>query len=348
MNTFNEEFNQMINREKEISGVVRKRLDQVYEDIRSDKKSTPVIKHSFGKWLVGVAAAALCIFIFTNDEVRASLKTFFGMDQAAQIAAEQHFFNEVDEKVSDQGITLQLTTVFADAVHIGFQISGKAEDRKLLKDIETINFSYYIKDANGTYVIDQVGDERFELKSSDPYQVTPKTNLLTGSDQKEGTFTQQFMLESQKGLISNLDDAEIAIISINFKAENGKTKTIDGHWEIAFDPDMESKTDLKVPYQATAVAGDIETVTAAADATGLRVGFQCKQAGAVLELLEIKVIDQDGAEYIGTGYQVDDETQMIDVILPYSAFQEEEALQLVVLNRRDGEKIGSAELTREE
>jgi len=349
MSTFDKEFHTMMNEEKEISTVVRQRLNQVYDDIRKEKNIVVYrTKNPWKKWLISAAAIVLCFFGFSNDKVQANLKELFGLNQAVQFAEEQNFFNNVDEKSSDQGITLQLTKVFADSGHIGFQINGKVADTKLLDNIESITFNYYIKDSEGNYVIDQLGDERFSLKSENPYKIGLETNTLVDCDKQKGTFTQQVIIESSQGLIPSLDHSTIEIVSVSFStSENELAASVDGLWEMPLNPDSQNKAIQLVSYQVTEMNGSIEDLTAAADATGLRIAFKCSQNNEILEILNIKIIDPAGNEYTSTGFSVDDTAKMVNAILPYSAFQEETVLNLVISNQKTGETIAAAELTKQ-
>jgi len=351
MDAFEKEFHTMMNEEKEISNTVRKRLDQVYDDIRKEKKTVACWrKNSWGKWLVSAAAIALCIFTFSNGKVQAALKILFGSNQAAQVAEDQNFFNNVDEKSSDQGITLQLTKVFADSGQIGFQINGQVDDTELLNSIRSITFNYYIKDSQGNYVIDQLGNERFPLKSGNPYEIDSRTDTLADCNEQEGTFTQQVIIESTQGLIPNLDHSTIEIVSVSFDTgENGLVTTVDGLWEMPLNPDSENKAIQPVTYTVTEMNGSIEDLTATADATGLRIAFKCNQDSETLEKLDIKIVDQAGNEYASTGFSLDDTAQTVNVILPYSSFQEETVLKFVISIQKNGEMqtIATAELTKQ-
>lgn len=349
MNTFNKEFNTMMNEEKEISTTVRQRLDFVYDDIRKEKKTvTYPTKKPGGKWLISAATIILCILVFSNGKVQAALRGVFGLNQAAQYAEEQNFFNDVDEKSTDQGITLQLTKVFADTSHIGFQIDGKVDDMKLLKNIESIFFDYYIKDADGNYVIDMLGNEQLPLKSSNPYQIGSGTDTLADYSEQLGTFTQQIIIESSNGLIPNLDHSTIEIVSVSFTDNEGNLiKTLDGLWEMPFNPNSQNKDVSSTPYQITEIDGNIEDLTATADATGLRISFKCNQNSQTLELLHIKVRDHADSEYASTGFTLDDVAQTVNTILPYSAFQDVTELTLIISIGESGKTIGTAKLTKQ-
>lgn len=347
MNTFDRELQIMMNKEKEMSTVVRQRLNQVYDDIRKENKTAECrTKNPWGKWLISAAAIALCFFVFSNSEVQAALKGLFGLNQAAQVAEDQNFFNNVDEKSSDQGITLQLTKVFADSGHIGFQINGKVNDTKLLNNIQSITFNYYIIDSKGNYVIDQLGDERFPLKSSNPYKIGSETNTLAGCDKQKGTFTQEVIIESSQGLIPNLDHSTIEIVSISFSTSQSELATsVDGFWEMPLNPDSQNKAIQSVPYHVTEINGSIEDLTATADATGLHIAFKCNLDNETLETLDIKLVDQAGNKYVSTGFSLDDTAQTVNAILPYSAFQEETTLELVISTH--GQTIATAKLTKQ-
>lgn len=344
MKNFEEELKRTMNEETEMSGLVRERLDQVYDGIRKDGKT-----RRKSNWIPGVAAAAviaLCVVTLSNEKVQASLKTLFGGSAAVQIAEEHNFFNDTDEKASDQGITLQLTKVFADTGQIGFQINGQVEEPQLLSGVENIYFEYYIKNEDGDYVIDSLGDEKYPVKSSNPYEISSSNETVVSCDDESGTFTLQAILESPRGLIPDLDHSQIEIVAVRFAEASGETSvSVEGQWVMPFHPDSETKAVEPVVYQVDEVTGDIRDLTAEADATGLRIAFSCDRDSEALELLRIIVIDSEGKEYAPVSYSLDDENKSVNAVLPYSAFQEERRLRLVITGGSEGEQIGEAVLS---
>lgn len=115
---FEKQLVNVLNREKEMPSLVRSSLDSTYDRIRTlpKKKNRSVLK---------IAAVVCCIVIagalFSNESVRAGIKTFFDFnDKGIEKAVDKGFINENGNSAYDNGITVTLDSYFADSNKIGF------------------------------------------------------------------------------------------------------------------------------------------------------------------------------------------------------------------------------------
>lgn len=110
-NNFEQEFNRLLNEEKEMPSIVRKSLDHSYDVIRMNakKKKRNVMWRKF-------AAAACCLVVagsvFTNEHVRANINKLFNFnDEGIERAVDEEFPQKAIVGLLTKGLQWHLTVI---------------------------------------------------------------------------------------------------------------------------------------------------------------------------------------------------------------------------------------------
>jgi hypothetical protein len=162
-----------------------------YKMEEQSKQKTPR-KSKWKKWLA-IAAASITIGIsagaYLSPTFAAYIKSFFvrpDLDEGLQIAAKEGFSETTEASVTDNGITLKVKEVMADANRLILTYSLEKENGEFIDP--TILFEseewgpgraiYFVKDLNTFYITDKDGDI-----------VSTSTNYRT----KKGRFVTQYI-----------------------------------------------------------------------------------------------------------------------------------------------------------
>lgn len=337
---FDKEFDLLMTEEREIPEEVRRRLDDTYEIIQTQAKR----KQRTSTWK-RLTAAACALFIsgglLTNEQVRANISSFFGMqDQGIDKALVEGFGEDNDNAVTDQDVTVTLQHNFADANKIGMSFQLTFADSSLLTDsLNEISMDYRLKNGDGEYISEFIPDTK-ELKGEAGYVAGHKEDFLI-VDRKEGIVQYDVVVESSKGNLPVLKDAVIEIESIKLFNEVRELQEIEGIWHLPFvnNNDVISTFD----YVADDSQTGIEVVSAIASPTSLNMELIVERQELHSEGLFMKVIDELGVEYESEGYHVQEVGDQfnVNVNFPMSAYHNATNLRLVI------ENVGEVKLHKE-
>ncbi|MFD3445370.1 DUF4179 domain-containing protein [Microbacteriaceae bacterium 4G12] len=335
-NNFEKEFQQLLQKEKEMPTIVRKSLDHSYDVIRmkAKKKKRNIIWKKFA-----VAASCLVIAggVFTNEHVRANISKLFDLnDKGIERAVEEGFAQNSNSTATDKGITVTLDHYFADDNKLGLSFQLVFKDTSILeKPVKKISFDYRLKNGNGEYIMEEIPDTK-PLKGKNMYMSTAQ-DKNPSIDGKNGKVQYDVVFESNQGLIPKLQDAVLEIESVKIFYENGELKVIDGMWNLPITNKAEEGKTSKIEYMQVGTSS-VHIISAKANPTSLNLTFSVDE---VIEdenaFLNMKIIDEAGKEYKSKGCSTDVENgkTIVHVNFPITSYNKANTLKLKV--KRFGE-----------
>ncbi|MEH6944346.1 DUF4179 domain-containing protein [Bacillus sp. JJ722] len=297
-NSFEKEFNQMMNEKKEIPIKVRHSLDQSYDIIRakSKKKKANLIWNR-----VAAAACSLIVtgVVLTNEHVMAGINQFFNFgDEGVEQAVNNGFTQENNSTATDQNINITLERHFLDANKIGMSFQLVFKDPTVLNNVEEISMDYRLKNGDGEYIEEFIPDTK-PLKGNNQYMsVLEYHNPIL--DTKTGKVQFDVLMESHKGIIPTLKDAVIEVESINlFYGSERKIKKMDGKWELSVANLNNTKENLTIEYVMYDQQSILKVSTATANPTSLNLTFSLDGTYEDENNFahRMKIIDENGNEY---------------------------------------------------
>jgi hypothetical protein len=343
---FEKEIKQAMTEKKEMSVTVRKSLDSAYASIRAQSKKK---KRSFIWKRVTAAACALLLtgVVLMNERVIASINDFFNFgDKGIERAITEGFAQEDISSATDQNVTITLQQHFSDANKIGMSFQLKFEDQAILDDdVTDVTMDFRLKNGDGEYIDEFIPDTK-PLKGNNKYETSGIVMHNPILDAKTGGVQFDVIIDSNKGMLPNLQDAVVEIESINvFRGFVFETlKKIDGKWDLSVANQDRNKPMTIIEYAMDDPSSVIQVSSATASPTSLNLIF------SVNEIFEnetpfvhsMKIIDREGNEYLTNGFNMtttDDQT-IIAANFQISSYHNAETLTLSL------EGIGEVELLK--
>lgn len=340
---FENEFNQMMNEDKEMPIKVRKSLDQSYDIIRTKSKKK---KANFIWKRVAAVASAIIItgVALTNENVMASINEFFNFeDKGIEQAINNGFIQESNSSITDQGIKITLAKHFSDANKLGLNFHLAFEDPSILNNVKEVTMDYRLKNGDGEY-IDEVIPDTKPLKGDNKYMISSGDYQNPAIDIKTGQIQYDVLSNSNEGIIPPLKDAIIEIESVNVFYTTGEFKAIDGNWGLSVaNKDIEN-LNLAVQYVMKDQTSNILITKANANPTSLNITFSLD---GVYEdeniFVDMKIVDEGGTEYGVTGFgkSTKNNKTIISTNFPITSYSNAEQLKLIING------IGEVELLKE-
>lgn len=234
---FEKELVNVMQKDIEIPLGVRKSLDNTYNVII--KKGRSRRKKLFTKRSVAVACSFLIVgvLLISNETVRAVIKPFLNFgDKGIEKVVDEGLVQQNGSSAIDKNIKVTLDNYFYDSNKLGMSFKLNFDDKNILEgDIENIELNYRIKNGNGEYIDEHVSDEE-PLKGNNDIisSISQKSPII---DVENGEVECNMVLESTKGEIPKLENADIEIESINifYKQRSEEAKIIYGTWNLPLD-----------------------------------------------------------------------------------------------------------------
>ncbi|WP_025783387.1 DUF4179 domain-containing protein [Sporosarcina sp. D27] len=341
---FDEEFEHVMSKEKEMPLNVRKSLDRTYNTIQTQSKKK---KNKFVWKQVTAAACALLIAgaVLTNEQVRASINDLFSFgDKGIERAITEGFAQENSSTATDQNVKVTLLQSFSDENKAGMSFSLEFEDPKVLENgVTDVTMDFRLKNGNGVYIEEFIPDTK-PLKGNNTYNVSGiqlKNSIL---DAKTGKTQLDIIIESNKGTLPILQDAVVEIESINIFRDlefAGLTK-IDGKWNLEFFNQETGKPIPIIDYAMDDPSSIIQVISAKANPTSLNLKFSVDQVyeDETPFGFSMKVIDENGIVYESEGFNIDirDNQTYISTNFPITSYDHFDKLKFII------DDIGEVEL----
>lgn len=356
---FDKELEKMMTEDKEIPAHIRKRLDSTYMMIQEQAKRKK--NKSFWNRMAAAACALLLVgAALTNEQVRASVNDFFSFgDKGIERAVFEGFSEENNSMAIDQNVRITLKRNFGDANKVGMSFLLEFDDPATLEILENgvteISMDYRLKNGDGEYIAEFIPDTK-KLKGNSIY-TSGLTHQNPFIDEKTGTVEYEVVLDSNKGILPELQDAVVEIESINIFPEYDyhalyeqfggpafdlPITKIDGQWNLPLANHDENKPVPAFEYVAKDTTSDIQVISAVASPTSLNVTLIVDAEPFESKGGFMKVIDQIGNEYASSGYnmEVKKKKTTVKVNFPISSYNNAKKLTLIIDN------VGEVELLR--
>jgi len=343
---FEKELENELRKVVEVPIVVRKSLDNAYELIKNKRKKKKNL------WKRGIVAACCLIMVgtlLTNEKVKAMISPFLNFnDKGIERSVKEGLVQINSGSSVDKKIKISLDSYFYDSNKLGLSFKLKFDDIKLLKgDIDRIGLFYSVKNGNGEYISENTSGEKPIKGKGEIVELTFEKNPIM--DFKNGEVQYDVVLESSKGNIPKLENANIQVESVNifyketyedfYKEVNDKLKAIDGTWNIAINNKQEKVNNVE--YVAPNNKSKIEILSAKASPTSFNLKFAINTIFKNKKLFfieSIKLVDEKGMEYEFNGWDLEEKEgkTIISTNLPVSSYENLNKYKLIFSNIEEG------------
>lgn len=272
---------------------VLNKINEAFEEIRIEepKKSKWILK--FNRKLI---ASLIIISIFSviaiNPKVLASISSFF-KDKGIQKAANNGYIQTLPEnKVRDNGVTMNIDDVVADKTKIGISFTFKFDDISKIKDVNDIQLGLNVKDNN-----DRVIFENLQEGIYTPIQVGQEWSADI-SNKDNGEIKYYLKIYSTEGELYNINNLSIKIDSIKLYEEDVRYHSdIEGEWSFSLDLDDKFVKGDTVKYNSINNNEIVNVISVEVNPTGMLLNFVINSKVDENILSKIVITDENGNEF---------------------------------------------------
>ena len=322
-NNFEKYLKDNLNKKKEMPSSIRDALNNTYNQLKKEKPKKNL-------WRKTAIVACVVLALGTTlsfDSVRANVKAFLGFnDTGIHEAIKNDFVNNTQASSIDKGINITLENFFADNNKSGLNFKLNFEDISLLKNLESCDLEFRLKDKNGNYMYEFISDTKI-LKNK---------NIISGIgyeskgilNKKENSFEYDIVLRDSNGNLKDLNNSTLEIETLHLFYKSN-TKSIDGTWSIPIKWDKKITTKK---YMQESSSNKIKILSAICENTSLNLQFEFK--GNIDEniVLKTKLIDENNNIYSPDGLSLEENGDLntIKANFPITTYNNSKKLKLII------------------
>lgn len=328
---FEKDLLEVMNKEKEMPGIVRQSLNQSYDIIRAKSKK----KRERFLWKSVIAAACaliISVVVLTNEQVMANISDFFSFgDKGIEQAINKGYAQRNVSTATDQDIQIAIRKQFSDSNKVGLSFQLDFANPSLLKNAREVSMDYRLKNRNEEYIEEFIPDNK-PLKGNARY-ISSSEQQNPVLDKNTGRVQYEVILNSNQGNIPNLINASLEIESVNIIYNSGKSLKIDGDWQLSVATNANGKSKLTMQYVALNETV-INITKAVANPTSFNLSFTLDEVYIDENTFpnHMRLTDEDGNEYQATNFAIKriNNKTIISTNFPLSSYSHPQKLKLSI------------------